>query len=132
MLTFPFQFFGLADMIENTPVSIVFLSTFGLLIPLLIVAILKNIPPLRVLSNIAAGTLALSFFPNLLVSISLNTLNVGGIHILFICMIIMLSCLFFIVFNYRALANFTEKPFSHPEPEIIGKRQDKKRGKKKK
>ncbi|MBD2783094.1 hypothetical protein ID858_09465 [Xenorhabdus sp. DI] len=126
MLTIPFELFCFANMMEKEPGSIIFMSTFGLFIPFFIFGILQKIPPLRVVANIVLGTLALSFFPNLLVSIILFFLNISGIHLFFICAIIILSCFFFTLLNYQSLANYMRNPFSHRDPEIIGKKRGKK------
>ncbi|AOM41794.1 hypothetical protein [Xenorhabdus hominickii] len=122
MLTIPFDLFGFADQMVKEPEYIIFISTFGLFIPFFVFAILQRIPPFRFISNIVLGTLALSLFPNFIVSITFFFLNVSGIHLFFICLIIILSCFFFILFNYQQLANYMENPFSGREPEIIGKK----------
>ncbi|MBC8953071.1 hypothetical protein [Xenorhabdus sp. PB62.4] len=130
MLTIPFDLFGFADMMEKKPEYVIAISTFGLFIPFFIFAILQKIPPLRTFSNIILGTIGLSLFPNLIVSMCLFVLNIKGIHLFFICVIIMLSCFFFILLNYHQLADYINSPLSGHDPEIIGRKQSKKRRKK--
>ncbi|WP_340617739.1 hypothetical protein [Xenorhabdus entomophaga] len=126
MLTIPFELFGFADIMEKEPGYVIAISTFGLFIPFFIFAILQKIPPLRTFSNIILGTLGLSLFPNLIASMSLFALNIKGIHAFFICIIIMLSCFFFILFNYHQLADYINSPLPEHDPEIIGRKRSEK------
>ncbi|WP_446470155.1 hypothetical protein [Xenorhabdus stockiae] len=130
MLTIPFNLFGFADSIVQGPVFIIFISTFGMLIPLLFLGILKRIPILRVLSNIAAGTIALGVFPNLGILSILLFLGIGGVHLFFVSTIIFLSCFLFIAFNYQELANYINSFSPIDNPKITGKKPRKKRRKK--
>ncbi|BET95089.1 hypothetical protein [Xenorhabdus taiwanensis] len=126
MLTIPFNLFGFADQIVKEPAYVVFLSTFGMFIPFIAVTILKQIPMLKMISNILAGTIALSIFPNFAILMMLIFLNISGIHMFLTGIIVILNCFFFIIFNYQLLAEFMQNPFSGIPPEKLGQKRGKK------
>ncbi|MDC9605829.1 hypothetical protein [Xenorhabdus griffiniae] len=128
MLTIPFDLFGFANMVEKEPGYVIAISTFGLFIPFFIFAILQKIPPLKTFSNIILGTLALSLFPNLIVSISLLVLNIKGIHSFFICVIVILNCFLFVLFNYNQLADYINSFLPDHDQKIVGQKRGKKQG----
>ncbi|PHM38468.1 hypothetical protein [Xenorhabdus innexi] len=130
MLTIPFNLFGFADSIVKEPGYVIFLSTFGMIVPLIILGILKRIPFLSVLSNITAGTIGLAFFPNFTILIILFFLNISGVHLFFVSTIIFLSCFLFIVFNYQKLADYINRLSPADNPKITDRNPRKKRRKK--
>ncbi|SFD31773.1 hypothetical protein [Pragia fontium] len=130
MLALPFELFGFSQYIENEPAMMAFVASFGVLLAAFMIGLFMRLPLVKPIFATISGGLALGLFPGFGLSMILVFSGISGIHILLSWLIVILTSISFVAFNYRRLANWmTDFTATTPEKAPKSKQSPKRRRK---